>query len=463
MGACALTALGGEKADQATARLLKVHPSAQPQPAFEYRLLPPSYERQPGNAATLYNAAALLLAEQEDEALLGKFSKLQPVSSLEKASHWSATPLQELPREEVARTLARFSTVLRQVELGAWRERCNWDYPLDEGVSMVLPDLAAYRSTIRLVALRARLEVLEGNCRAAIRTLETGFSFAEHVADGHILINDLVAIAMTSLLLDATEDLIQAPDAPNLYWALTALPCPLVDMREAVELELSGMALWPKQLRKPEETFLNPRQWAVVFNNLAGMTRGGGPREVELGATAIALAAYTDAKRHLIQKGESPEMVEAMPALQVVAIYLRDGWRRRADEALKRWHTPYPQARAQVENLETIVAEARNEKDGILVAALMPALQKVRFEQMKLDRRIAALRVIEAIRLHAAATGGRLPQRLDEIEQVPVPLDPITGEPFAYELHEDRAVLSAPPDPAGGARSALRYEIQIAR
>ena len=38
-------------------------------------------------------------------------------------------------------------------------------------------------------------------------------------------------------MLDRVEELISQPGAPNLYWALTALPRPLVSMREALETE----------------------------------------------------------------------------------------------------------------------------------------------------------------------------------------------------------------------------------
>ena len=51
--------------------------------------------------------------------------------------------------------------------------------------------------------------------------------------------------------------------------------------------------------------------------------------------------------------------------------------------------------------------------------------------ELRIDRHVAALRVIEAIRLHAAAhDGAARPSRWIEITEVPVPEDPATGEPF---------------------------------
>jgi hypothetical protein len=63
-----------------------------------------------------------------------------------------------------------------------------------------------------------------------------------------------------------------------------------------------------------------------------------------------------------------------------------------------------------------------------------------------LDRRIAALRTIEAVRLHLTEKG-KLPEKLDDITVVPVPTDPLTGKPFEYRRDgaAARLIVSAPP------------------
>ena len=42
-----------------------------------------------------------------------------------------------------------------------------------------------------------------------------------------------------------------------------------------------------------------------------------------------------------------------------------------------------------------------------------------------------------------AAHDGRLPATLDEIKEVPIPLNPMTGKPFPYHLEGKTAVLDA--------------------
>lgn len=84
---------------------------------------------------------------------------------------------------------------------------------------------------------------------------------------------------------------------------------------------------------------------------------------------------------------------------------------------------------------------------------------KVFQSQAMLERKIAALRCIEAIRLYAAAHGGKLPATLGEIKEVPIPVDPITGKAFEYEAHGDKAKLAAPNFAKGS--SLLTYEINL--
>ena len=54
-------------------------------------------------------------------------------------------------------------------------------------------------------------------------------------------------------------------------------------------------------------------------------------------------------------------------------------------------------------------------------------------KQAELERQLALLRHVEAMRLYAAGHDGKLPADRDDIP-VPLPLDPVTGKPFAYSL-----------------------------
>jgi hypothetical protein len=91
-----------------------------------------------------------------------------------------------------------------------------------------------------------------------------------------------------------------------------------------------------------------------------------------------------------------------------------------------------------------------------------PSVFRVHRKRWLLDQRIALLRHVEALRLHAAEHDGTLPRSLSEVS-VPLPDDPLTGKPFRYELAGDTAHLRGQP-PAGEEANAdfnVHYEVTL--
>jgi hypothetical protein len=74
----------------------------------------------------------------------------------------------------------------------------------------------------------------------------------------------------------------------------------------------------------------------------------------------------------------------------------------------------------------------------------VPALYKVRWAQARLEQRLALLRHVEAIRMYAAANGGKPPAKLADCA-VPLPDDPFSGKPFRYEVSGDTFHLRGTP------------------
>jgi hypothetical protein len=64
---------------------------------------------------------------------------------------------------------------------------------------------------------------------------------------------------------------------------------------------------------------------------------------------------------------------------------------------------------------------------------LLPGIENVIKAEARLSRAFASMQVIEAIRMHAAETG-KLPATLADVTIVPVPNNPVTGQPFPYKL-----------------------------
>ena len=94
-----------------------------------------------------------------------------------------------------------------------------------------------------------------------------------------------------------------------------------------------------------------------------------------------------------------------------------------------------------------------------MASLFLPAVQAFRSATVRHERDIATLRVLEALRIHAAAQDGRLPEKLSDITEVPIPLDPVSGKPFEYRLEGKTAHLQGPPLPG----SPLHFEITMDR
>ena len=442
---------------------LTLPPAAEPVPALKYPLLPELSEQTPGNAVQLYYRAF-----SPDW-----WGNLRTREMSEKVDNATRASLAQLKDSDL-RFLLDYSA-LREVDRAARREYCDWDMPQrlrEQGIGLLLPDVQAMRMFATFLAARARLEIAEGQLDKAIYTLRTGFALARHVSDGPTLIQALVGNAIAAVMMTQLEELLQQPGAPNLYWALTDLPRPFIDLRKAIQ----GEKLWLHgtfpELRglDSHSSHLSPDQreqlQKVAEKIIAGLL--GQRQESSPGARLVTIArvasAYPEAKRALIAAGHKPEEVEVMPAVQAVLLESLRDYDRLRDEQAKWMALPYPEARAGLERAQKAISDCSTVREGIpLARTLLPQVLKVYDATTRLDRRLAALRCVEALRLYAAAHDGRLPAALAHVTEVPVPADPMTGKPFEYKVSGDTATLSAGPPPGEAATgyNTLAYEITL--
>jgi hypothetical protein len=92
---------------------------------------------------------------------------------------------------------------------------------------------------------------------------------------------------------------------------------------------------------------------------------------------------------------------------------------------------------------------------------LRPAYERVRLIMNRLDRHIAALQCIEALRLYAGANQGNFPDALADIAQAPLPNDPVTQKPFVYSRTGSEAVLKGPAPKGADAKEAIGYKLKF--
>jgi hypothetical protein len=169
------------------------------------------------------------------------------------------------------------------------------------------------------------------------------------------------------------------------------------------------------------------------------------------------------AKPYLLERGWTAERIDAMPPQQAIAIHQIDRFNERKDDLFKWFALPYWQGWPKLKEVEDALDEAAKRGDKDLATVLLPSLSKAYGIMTDLDRRIAALRCIQAVRLYAAGHGGKLPASLADITEVPIPIDPITGKAFQYKLDGDQGVLEWAPPPGFSAKYGARYALTVAR
>jgi hypothetical protein len=181
-----------------------------------------------------------------------------------------------------------------------------------------------------------------------------------------------------------------------------------------------------------------------------------------LGIAAIVALHHSRAKDDLVSYGWPKDQVEEMAAARVILLHIGQTFEITRDDLFKWLHLPYWQAHAGTEAAEKSLAKHRRREILPLASLLLPAISNARFAVVRLDRELAAIRNVEALRLHAAKHGGKLPATLDEVSDVPLPLDPVTGRMFEYRLEGQMATLEGKA-PAGRTpeNGAFRYEIAI--
>jgi hypothetical protein len=454
---------------------LTVTPAPEPTPPLRHRLAVREIELQPGNAATHY------LRAFPEGGFEGKLKRM--VDKYGEAFHdWyslSEVPLKALPLDKAREAAASFDGVIDHfIAPATLRRQCDWGWGIEdmrgpEIFEFLLPEINASRSVSRVLALRARVAIAEGDYDRAIDQLRMNYRLGQHVGSQPLLVCGLVGIAEASIANQQVIELMGAKDSPNLYWALAELPQPMVSIRKAVQFEMSmGMRIFPFLL-DAETANHAPQEWArMMAQAMSEVGRlsdaDAGPNRVpfELRQSAVAalsLPMYPAAKQRLIESGMDAGQVEAMPVGQVIAVDAAREYRRVADEIEKSMYIPYHVARQrelQVLFVDPPMAAVWRGYGYVLARLLLPAVEAARSAETRLEWQMHALQVIEALRMHAAQSGS-LPVSLDEIQLVPVPSNPATNQPYQYHLDGKTAVLELPFSD-GFSGIAWRFEITLA-
>jgi hypothetical protein len=453
-----------EKREWAVDRSLTVSPARDVLPALKYRLLPPSWDLREGNAVPIY-----LRLSHEQNSDTRKYWTETPQS-------WNDLPIDQIPLEDARKFLKSYRYMLRQLELGTRRRTADWNYTTEEPhpIGLLLPDCQTVRTYVPMLILQARVALAASDFSKAVYDLQTSFAFCRQFAEGPTLIHSVIAVAIANEVVEAVADFVERPDSPNLYWALTALPQPFVDLQKGlafeyrtVEGEFPDLSSLDRE-RTPEEWDNVVRSLRTSLRALAkegaepGRTPAWFPKDFDPNASPAKSPELPEARGFVARsKGLSAEKVEAMPPAKVLLLYMLGTFQQDRDDLHRATYLPYPQARTVCDSAARRLLDAPATEGHLLARLFLPGLNPVMRRQILLDRNLAAMRVVEALRIYASGHDGKLPNKLDEVTEVPIPADPGTGRPFEYRRDGDAATLISQIPGDQSAQSGIRYRVTI--
>jgi hypothetical protein len=419
-------------APAADVRTFELTPTPPPVPALKYELLYDALDdRRPGNAAILYFESILIM---------GPDVSAKSAKALDAHRSGDTTTFNSLAAE------LDNPALFRQLDLAARTEGCDWQPPIRElGVQTLLPHLEPITHPLtRTIKVRALRQLADDRPADALATLRLGYAMAEHVGTEPVLISALVSLAVTSQLNDALPLLMNRPDAPNLYWALRDHPSRRHLFRQAFHGERAYIVPSTPNLARAlaGETLTAEESRALLAAIEAVRQPVGTParpdyvKEAGPGTLDRARQFYADARR--LSPGE---VAKLDPIVPLTAFYVHHA-NVRNDDLFKLRNLPYPLLLAKAAELHARAVAVQAEQP---TNPFLPPLnlRDVVLRFARVDRQIAALTAVEALRSHAAAHDGRLPQKLSDVTDTPVPNNPVTDEPFAYRLADDNtATLS---------------------
>ena len=282
-----------------------------------------------------------------------------------------------------------------------------------------------------------------GDFDGSIDTIQTGMSLARHVARGETLVNGFIGIAIAGIMLESVQELIAQPGSPNLYWALSTLPSPLIDLRPGFEAEQYALYWTEPKWLHPELMHGDEDFWRGEVERLWRYLVGFmDDAKEKTSLAAHVVRGYPSAKKRLLDRGFKSDEVESMPVAKAIMIDVLHQYNCNRDAQLAVVQQALLDP-TRIPQLTKVDLHQHPESLPVSMAMGVETYSSLITEPVLSTRRkVAILQVIEAIRMHAAETG-KLPSRLNDITSVIIPNDPSTNQPFSYELNNDVAVISS--------------------
>jgi hypothetical protein len=181
----------------------------------------------------------------------------------------------------------------------------------------------------------------------------------------------------------------------------------------------------------------------------------------------IAMRTGFGMARHL---GQAPMIVQGLVGISVGAImckeleqYVQGKDSPNLYQALANMPRPIVDVEKAIENEKKVIHDLPPDdiRQGQTAEQKEAVFNRVRSISKRLDNNMNGLQCVEAIRHYAATHAGQLPQALDDINDVEIPNDLMSGKAFEYRRAATGATLQSAIPEGGNKKDTVHYEIVL--
>jgi hypothetical protein len=418
--------------------VVDITPRAIETPLLKYRFVPREDELKPGNAVPI-----LLRLPWEQRTWM---EKVYP--NLHK---WDEVPLTDPKWKDYSDISPRFFDEMKRA---AYRREANWEYPIGEVPAMIIaiPDVQGLRTFLgNGLSSKAKYHLSKGELNETLEVIKVGITNSRHLANTPFIINQLVAAQIQRTMFDRTVDLISQPQSPNLYWGLSTIPKGILSLERTADFEGQMLVMtfpFVDDLDKPR----TKEEWKKLFDQqLLHLADTWGlivPKGEVKKKEAFAEVEKLARKELTNVWGHTPEKIASMTMEEAVLRWFISNHKYLDDSYSAFMALPPREALPRLIELNQDSNNFYNKMDSKFFEFFKNPL----FNYLTLQnnyRKIQILRVIEAVRHYAGTHDGKFPVKLEEITDIPVPIDPITDKPFEWKVKDNEATLGSPQLPEG--------------